>query len=609
MRRVHRMPFGAEAGADGVRFRLWAPSAGRVTLDLAGSPVPMQPLPGGWFAAHVASAGPGDRYRFVPDGGPPVPDPASRCNPDDAHAASEVVDPAAFAWQDGGWRGRPWEEAVLYELHVGCFTASGTFAGAAERLDYLAGLGVTAIELMPLADFPGRRNWGYDGVLPFAPDSAYGRPDDLKRLVERAHGLGLMVILDVVYNHFGPDGNYLHAYAAPFFNERHATPWGAAIDFSGPASRGVRDFYLHNALYWLEEYHFDGLRLDAVHAIVDDSQPDIVAEIAAAVRAGPGRQRHIHLILENDRNQARYLARDAGGRAVAATAQWNDDCHHALHVLLTGERDGYYADYAEAPIHHLGRCLAEGFAWQGEPSPYRGGERRGEASAGLPPGAFVNFLQNHDQIGNRAFGERIDALAPPQAVAAATAVLLLAPSPPLLFMGEEFAADQPFPYFCDFSGELAAAVTAGRRGEFAAFERFADPAVRARIPDPNADATFRCAVLAWERAAQPPHERRLALCRELLATRRREIVPRLAGMGGRQGSYAVLGEAALLVSWRLGDGSHLAILANLGPAMAACPLLPPGGPIHLSAGLRPDELRAGRLPGWSAACFLEAASA
>ncbi|MBS1188594.1 MAG: malto-oligosyltrehalose trehalohydrolase [Rhodocyclaceae bacterium] len=604
MKRRHRMPFGAETqGEAGVRFRLWAPSAGRVDLLLENGEVPMEPLAGGWFGAQVATARPGSRYRFRADGGPPMPDPASRCNPDDVGGASAVIDPEAFDWRDGGWRGSPWEEAAIYELHVGTFTPTGTFAGAAEHLDYLASLGVTAIELMPVADFPGRRSWGYDGVLPFAPDSAYGRPEDLKELVQRAHEKGLMVLLDVVYNHFGPEGNSLHAYAAPFFTERHKTPWGPAIDFEGPGSRPVRDFFLHNALYWIEEYHLDGLRLDAVHAMVDASAPDIIEEIAAALRrADPGRP--IHLVLENDRNQARYLERDREGRAVRATAQWNDDFHHAFHVLLTGETDGYYADYAGDPIAHLGRCLTEGFSFQGQPSAYRGWKRRGERSDQLPPGAFVDFLQTHDQVGNRAFGERLCQLAQPEALAAAAAVLLLAPSPPLLFMGEEFAADRPFLFFCDFGGDLAAAVTQGRRGEFAAFGRFADPAVRARIPDPNAESTFRASVLDWDILAEPPHARCLALYRELLALRREWIVPRLAGMGGGQGRFRVVGAMALAVSWRLGDGSRLALLANLGAQPAGEVAVPSGQILYRSDNFQATDFQAGRLPPWSAAWLL-----
>ena len=293
---------------------------------------------------------------------------------------------------------------------MGTFTPQGTFAGVEGKLDHLRELGVTAIELMPIAEFPGQRNWGYDGVLPFAPDASYGTPEDLKRLVQSAHRRGLMVFLDVVYNHFGPEGNYLHAYAPQFFTRRHHTPWGAAINFDGEDSRTVRDFFIHNALYWLEEYHLDGLRLDAVHAIVDDSRPHILTELAQAVRARVGRSRHVHLMLENDANQTRYLGAQPGA-AGSYDAQWNDDVHHALHVLLTGERDGYYADYADAPLASLGRCLAEGFAYQGEPSRYRDGRPRGEVSRGLRPSAFVSFLQNHDQVGNRAFGERIGRLA------------------------------------------------------------------------------------------------------------------------------------------------------------------------------------------------------
>src|SRR5262245_9029433 len=338
VKRRHAMPFGAEVQPEGAtRFRIWAPAARRVALELPDErsrELTMAALGDGWHEITVGAPG-GTRYSFRIDGDLSVPDPASRCNPDDVHAPSVVVEPLAFEWQDTDWGGRPWEEAVVYELHVGTFTCPGTFAAAIERLDDLAALGITAIELMPVADFPGRRNWGYDGVLPFAPDSSYGTPDDLKRLVQAAHARGLMVLLDVVYNHFGPEGNYLHVYAPQFFDARHRTPWGAGINF---AARSVREFFVHNALYWLEEYHFDGLRLDAVHAIADNSQPDIASEIATAVRAGPGRKRHVHLVFENDRNQAHYLARDEARRPRFATAQWNDDVHHALHVILTGER-------------------------------------------------------------------------------------------------------------------------------------------------------------------------------------------------------------------------------------------------------------------------------
>ena len=601
--RVHHMPFGCHLVAGGARFQLWAPSARAVMLYLDEFELPMPAADAGCFALEVASAGPGSRYRYCIDDGLLVPDPAARCNPDDVHGASEVIDAEAFAWEDGDWYGRPWNEAVIYELHVGSFTPEGTFSGVVGRLDYLVELGVTAIELMPIGDFPGLRNWGYDGVLPFAPDRRYGRPEDLKRLVQAAHARGLMVLLDVVYNHFGPEGNYLHAYAASFFNAEHQTPWGPAINFDGPGSWPVRDFFIHNALFWLEEYHFDGLRLDAIHAIHDTSAPDIVEAIAEALRNGPGRQRQIHLILENDRNQAHYLERDADGVPLVATAQWNDDFHHALHVLLTGEMDGYYADYAEAPITHLGRCLTEGFAFQGEISPYRDHLPRGEPSRELPPGAFVNFLQTHDQIGNRAFGERLAQLAEPTALAAATAILLLAPTPPLLFMGEEFAADQPFRYFCDFGPELAAAVNAGRRQEFESFKGFT---AAADLPDANAPATFAACILDWASLEQARHQRWLALHQQLLALRRQQVIPRLKGMNSAHAVFQPLGLRTLSVTWQLGDGSRLALLANLSNEPSDPFSLPPGIAIYRSENLTAGILDAGHLPPWSVAWLLDA---
>lgn len=558
----HSMAFGAEfVEEDRVRFNLWAPDAEQVTLVLEDLQLPMVALDRGWFQLVTAQAAVGSRYGFQIDGDLTVPDPASRYNPDDAHGLSQVVDPYEFIWEDGDWRGRPWEEVVLYELHVGSFSASGSFAGVCEHLDYLVELGITAIEIMPVADFPGTRNWGYDGVLIYAPDSSYGRPEDFKTLVGEAHARGLMVFLDVVYNHFGPEGNYLHVYAkSKFFDEELDTPWGAGLNF---AHRTVRDFFIQNALYWLEEYHLDGLRLDAVHAIVDQSEEHFLEELARAVRNGPGKERHVHLVLENDANQARFLGRDDQGRPRQHTAQWNDDIHHAFHVLLTDESDGYYRDYADRPIWYLGRCLAEGFAYQGDPSRHRDGELRGEPSKDLPATAFVNFIQNHDQIGNRAFGERITALASPEAVRAAMAVLLLAPSPPLLFMGEEFGASQTFPFFCDFGPELAQAVTDGRREEFGRFKQFQDPKVQARIPDPSAPETLESARLDWDCLAQAPHREWLDFYRELLALRQREIMPRLRSLRPG-GTFNLHGQRTLEVSWHLGDDSTLSLLTNLG---------------------------------------------
>lgn len=606
MKRLHHMPFGAEALGQGRgRFRLWAPSAGEVALVLARDRVaPMTALGEGWWE-RIETAPAGTHYRYRINGALEVPDPASRFNPADVHGPSEVVDPAAFEWDDGDWRGLPWREAVIYELHVGTFSPEGTFAGVASRLDYLAQLGVTAVELMPIADFPGKRGWGYDGVLPFAPDAAYGRPEDLKRLIAAAHARGLMVFLDVVYNHFGPEGNTLHAYALQFFTERRRTPWGAAINFDGPDARPVRDFFIHNALYWLEEYHFDGLRLDAVHAIRDDSRRDILTELAEAVRAGPGCRRHVHLVLENDKNQARYLERAPDGTARWYDAQWNDDVHHAFHVLVTGESDGYYADYAEDAARLLGRCLAEGYAYQGEASRYREHSARGEPSANLPPAAFISFLQTHDQVGNRACGERLVALAGEAALRAATAAWLLAPAPPLLFMGEEFGAATPFLYFCDFTGELAAAVREGRRREFARFARFADSAARAVIPDPNDPGTFLTSRLDWSCTGRQPHARWFALYRRLLAVRRERIAPRLAGMRGHAGQFHVLAPGALAVGWRLGDGSRLDLWLNLASHEVALGAQPAGALLECEPRETEAALAARRLPGFAAACYLE----
>jgi malto-oligosyltrehalose trehalohydrolase len=570
MKRRHDMPFGAQCRDDGsVVFRLWAPAARQVEICLGDENGPTHILldqrDDGWFELVTDAAKPGTQYRFRIDDAQKVPDPASRFQPRDVHGPSEVIDPDAFFWLDHDWQGRRWEEAVIYELHVGTFTPGGTFAGVRERLDYLEELGITALEMMPLSDFPGRRNWGYDGVYPFAPDSSYGRPDELKELVQSAHRRGIMVLLDVVYNHFGPEGNYLGLYAPQFFTDRHRTPWGNGINFDGSQCRAVRDFVIHNALYWLTEYHFDGLRLDAVHEIADDSTPDILTELAETVRRSVGPDRHVHLILENDRNQPRYLQRATERcQPRTYTAQWNDDIHHAMHVLITGEKDGYYSDYCERPLEQLGRCVAEGFAYQGETSLHRNGATRGAPTEGLPLSAFVSFLQNHDQIGNRAFGERITKLADPRAVRAALAILLLAPSPPLLFMGEEFGAETPFLFFCDFEKDLAAAVTAGRRNEFARFTGFSDPAERERIPDPNAATTFEASRLNWSVIDQPQHGEWLGFYRRLLKLRFEHIVPRLSGTCRIEADYEVHGDRGLTARWRFADNSELTLLANLG---------------------------------------------
>jgi maltooligosyltrehalose trehalohydrolase len=611
------MPFGAELlpNGRGTRFRLWAPSALRVELQLLGagdaprtggapgadcgpgagrsSVHSLRAAPGGWHEADVPEALAGARYKFLVhmrDTEPiSAPDPASRSNPEGVHGASAVVDPHSYAWRECSWRGRPWEEAVVYELHIGTFSREGTFAAAARRLPELAALGVTALQIMPLAAFPGARNWGYDGVLAFAPAPCYGAPDELKSFIDAAHSHGLAVLLDVVYNHFGPDGNYLHAYCPEFFNAAHRTPWGAAINFDGESSRSVRDFFIHNALYWLEEYRFDGLRLDAVHAIRDATSPDIVCELARAVREGPGIERHVHIVLENNRNESHYLERDPRGRPIWATAQWDDDVHHALHAVITGEADGYYADYAATPLEHLGRALTEGFAYQGEHSAFRG-RARGEPSKHLPPGAFVGFLQNHDMVGNRAFGDRIQSFADERLLTAAYACLLLTPQVPMLFMGEEFAASTPFLFFCDFGPELARAVAQGRRREFKRFAAFADDAAVAAIPDPGSAQTFDASKLRWEERAHGSHGERLALVRQLLALRRRYLTPHLEHIG--RGSFQIEG-ALLRLEWKLNDATRWRVLAHFAGDDAAASR--PPGEIVFASGVQQEAASAIRL--------------
>jgi maltooligosyltrehalose trehalohydrolase len=533
--------FGAVLQPDGqTRFRFWAPVQESVSVAIENGPVlPMARSSDGWFEA-VADAPAGTRYRYRLADGMLVPDPASRAQAGDIHDPSIVIDPNRHTWRNPSWRGRPWSEAVVYELHAGAF---GGFNGIVSELPRLAALGITAVELMPINDFPGKRNWGYDGVLPYAPDASYGTTEELKSLIDAAHDRGLMIFLDVVYNHFGPDGNYLSLYAPSFFREDHHTPWGPAIDFR---ERNVRTFFTENVLYWLLEYRFDGLRFDAVHAI---EQQDWVDEMAATVRASTEPGRYVHLVLEHH-NDVSHLERDCD-------AQWNDDGHNVLHVLLTDEQDGYYSDYVDRPADNLARCLSEGFIYQGEMSHYLGGAR-GMPSGHLPPSSFVLFLQNHDQIGNRAFGERLTTLVDPRALEAATALVLLCPQIPLLFMGEEFASRTPFLFFTDHHGELADAVRNGRRNEFARFPAFSNQAVRERIPDPNAPRTFEASI---------PHRdtelgaKREALYQRLLRLRLSEIAPRLTDT--RSTGARAIGEKAVQASWRMGDGAMLTIASNL----------------------------------------------
>jgi len=546
--------FGPRLTRDGATFRLWAPAARRVDLMLDNAQ-PMIHGSDGWYSLHIANAKAGTRYKFRIDDDIDVPDPASRFQPEDVSGPSELIDHAAYPWRTADWRGRPWEETVLIETHAGTFTQDGTYRAMIEKLDHLVKAGITALELMPLADFAGSRGWGYDGVLWYAPDSAYGRPEDLKALIDEAHLRGLMVFLDVVYNHFGPEGNYLGRYAPGFFTDAH-TPWGSAIDYRVPE---VRVFAIENALCWLRDYRFDGLRLDAVNHI--RAEPGAVPMLhdlsLAAGRLAEETGRHIHLVLENGDNIASLLDSAEEPPRGKYRGQWNDDYHHVWHVLLTGEAQGYYGDYQTSPLAGLARALASGFVYQGEPAPFWDNKKRGEPSGALPPASFVNFLQNHDQVGNRPFGDRLEKIAPRGGLEAALAVTLLAPSIPMLFMGEEWGSKAPFPFFCDFKGGLAEAVRNGRREEYKwAYEKYGD-----EVPDPLMSTTFKSAKLDWGTRDSPEGARRLALVRELLAIRAREIAPRLRSAAF--GDAHAADNGLLTAHWRMGDGKTLRLTANL----------------------------------------------
>ncbi|WP_295036991.1 malto-oligosyltrehalose trehalohydrolase [Salinicola sp.] len=589
-----RMPwapfYGATPLADGrTRFRLWAPSARRVVLECEGlEPRPMEPVAEGGFELELECP-PQAAYRyrvFVGDDqeGMPVPDPASRALRGGVEGASLLVDPRRHAWRHDDWTGRPWEETVIYEVHLG---ACGGIEGLRQRLPALAELGITAIELMPVAECPGQRNWGYDGVQPYAVASYYGSPEALKALVDEVHGHGLMIFLDVVYNHFGPDGNFLPHYAKTFFRDDLQTPWGGAIDFRRPQ---VRRFFIDNALMWLLEYRFDGLRFDDVHAI---GERDFLVELGRTLRERVGPARHCHLILENENNQASLLAPGL------FDAQWADDWHNVMHVLLTGEHAGYYADFVENATEKLSTAMAEGFIYQGQST--RKGEARGEPSGHLPPTTFIDFLQNHDQVGNRALGDRLPLLTQPEALDAATLLLLLSPAIPLLFMGEEWGSTRPFLFFTDHRDALADAVREGRRREFAEFSAFEDPAQRERIPDPNARETFEASCLDDAEADAPEHRRCRERYRQWLALRHRHVVPRLGSCHAIE--TRTLGDKAVQGRWRLGDDRTLTIAINLSAQAVA--LGRAEAPLACSLEACVDLVGRGQLPALSSAVWLQ----
>ena len=576
---------GARIVDHGVTFNLWGPTAQSVELLEAGRrPQRMCRDDDGWYQLLSATAHAGTRYQFRINEDLVVPDPASFFQPDDVGEPSEVLDTAALR-DTIVYPGRPWSETVIYELHVGTFSEEGTYAGVEKRLPYLRDLGITAIELMPINDVPGRYNWGYDGVLLNAPNARYGTPQDLKKLLRAAHALDIMVYLDVVYNHFGPQLNYLHAYAKNFFNSRHSTGWGPAINLEGRDGAFVREFAIDNALMWLRDYGFDGLRFDAVHALKDASDRHFLVELAETVRRElPGRR--VHLMLENEANQAHLLER-AEGHPRYYDAQWGDDFHNALHVLLTGEDEGYYRAFADKPLEHLARSLTEGFAYQGEIFPLHN-EPRGEPSAHLPPEATIFFAQNHDQIGNRALGERLSKLVGPGKLGQAMALVLLNPHIPMLFMGEEAAVETPFLFFADWAGEAAELTREGRRKEFSHFKSFSTPEMRARIPDPCHESTFRASKLDWNGIDHSSASASFrALTTQLLTIRRQKIVP-LIERGFVSAERKLLGDhprqGGVDVRWRTKRRETLQIVANFAdhplpmPELVAGECLWRGGP-------------------------------
>ncbi|MBX7111340.1 MAG: malto-oligosyltrehalose trehalohydrolase [Dehalococcoidia bacterium] len=558
----------------GVRFRVWAPDAERVEVEIEGTQrgtLPLQREDGGYHAGLFAGLSAGARYRYRLDGRGPFPDPCSRFQPGGVHGPSEVIDPT-FPWSDADWPGIPLTDLVTYELHLGAFTPQGSFAAAAEALPRLAELGVTAIQLLPVADFAGSRGWGYDGVALFAPARCYGRPEELRGLVDRAHALGLAVILDVVYNHFGPDGAYHAEFSRQYFNSAHHTLWGSAVNLDGPGSEAVRDFFVESARHWLHEYHVDGFRLDSTHALVDGGPRHFLAEYAAAVHDATPRTHRPLVIAEDHRNlSALLLPEERGGFGLDAVLA--DDFHHELRRILAGDDEGYYADY-RGDTPDLATCLAQGWLFIGQHAPYWN-EPRGTDPTGLAPPHFVHCLQNHDQVGNRPFGDRLTATTTIEAFRAATAVLLTSADTPMLFMGQEWAASTPFQFFTDHYEELGRAVTAGRRSEFGAWSAFRDEAMRERIPDPQDPATFERSKLDWSERSRQPHAGVLALHERLLRLRHTE--PALRWHAGASQQTRAADEDTVVLD-RRNEDARVVLVARLrgGAGLVEVPELADG---------------------------------
>jgi maltooligosyltrehalose trehalohydrolase len=578
------------------RFSVWAPLADRVHLAPGVARHPMAAGERGWWSADVPDAGTGTDYAFVLDGSAPLPDPRSPWQPQGVHGASRRVDHAAFRWTDTGWQPPPLGSAVIYELHVGTFTPAGTFDAVIERLGHLQDLGITHVELMPVAEFPGTRGWGYDGVDLWAPHHAYGGPEGLKRLVDACHARGIAVILDVVYNHLGPVGNYLGRFG-PYFTDRYRTPWGDAVNVDGPGSDEVRRFFCDNALMWLRDYHVDGLRIDAVHAIVDTSAVHLLEQLAEEVDALEAELgRHLVLIAESDLNDPRLIRpREAGGYGL--DAQWADDFHHALHTVLTGEQDGYYADFGA--LADLAMALERAFVYDGRYSAFRR-RRHGKAPVGLSGHRFVVCLQNHDQVGNRARGERMSHLVGVERLKVGAALVLTAPFVPLLFQGEEWAASAQFQYFTDHDDpELGLAVSEGRRNEFTAFGWKPED-----IPDPQAPETFARSKLNWSEPGREPHASVLAWHRRLIRLRRE--LPWLRD--GRLDQTRVRFEEA--ARWLAIDRGPVTVACNLGDRSTCVPVESGALSVRLASDARAKRVPGGlELPPESVAILLRGAGA
>jgi maltooligosyltrehalose trehalohydrolase len=573
-----RLSSGVELLEGTAHARVWAPACARVDVILethgTSRTLPLAREADGFFSADLPDARPGDRYILLLDGERRRPDPVSRFQPDGPHGPSEIVDPAAFRWSDASWEGIESERQVVYEMHVGTFTPEGTWMAAARELEELGRLGITTIEMMPVADFAGRFGWGYDGVDLYAPTRLYGHPDDLRRCVDRAHALGMGVILDVVYNHVGPDGNYLADFSPDYFTDRYENDWGQALNFEGP--RAAREFFLENASYWIDEFHFDGLRLDATQDIHDASATHFLAELAERVHDAAGGRR-VYIAAENEPQETR-LVRPRGEGGYGLDALWNDDYHHTAIVALTGRREAYYHDYKGSPQEFVS-CAKYGYLYQGQWYQWQK-KRRGTPALDLPARSFVSFLENHDQVANTPFGRRLHQVASPGRYRALTALTLLGPATPMLFQGQEFAASAPFVYFCDHRDELREPIRRGRREFLSQFASVTDPDVQAAIPDPDEEATFRrCKLDLSERETNAAV---YTMHRDLLQIRRTDDTIAGAGSPVARVDGAVLSGDAFVLRYLNGGAGDRLLIVNLGPDLELTPvpeplLAPPAG--------------------------------